>query len=115
MQGIAAIKFCSRCAVINKDSFSNNYDAFLVPDEGFSSISKLHDRLYRGMFSPHHRLDISYIPHISIANSPDPLVIKKIVDGQNERDFAINGLISFLDIVNYENRVITTIEKVSLR
>lgn len=108
------IRFCIRCAVINKDSFSNNYDAFLVPDEGFGRIVKLHDKLYTDKLSPYHRLDISYIPHISIANSTDPFHIKKIVDQLNEKDQAITGLISSLDIINYENRVITTIEKIQL-
>ncbi len=108
------IRFCIRCAAINKDSFSNNYDAFLVPDEGFGRIFKLHDKLYSDKLLPYHRLDISYIPHISIANSTDPIPIKKIVDRLNEKDLAITGLISSLDIINYENRVITTIEKIKL-
>ncbi len=110
-----AIPFCLRCAVINKDSFSDNYDAFLVPDEGFSQVSKLHDRLYRNKLAHHHRLDISYIPHISIANSVDPTDIKKIVNKWNETEFAIKGVISALDVINYENRVIATVEKIQLR
>ncbi len=109
-----AIRFCFRCAVINKDSFSSNYDAFLVPDEGFSQVVRLHDKLYSGKLSHHHRLDISYIPHLSIANAIEVKSIKKIVDKWNEKEFAINGLISSLDIINYENRVITTVEKVQL-
>jgi hypothetical protein len=109
------IQFCCRCTVINKDSFSDNYDAFLVPDEGFSQISKLHDKLYCGKLSHHHRLDISYVPHISIGNSTDRNAVKKIVNKWNEKDFAISGIISSLDIINYENRVITTIEKIQLR
>jgi hypothetical protein len=109
-----AIAFCFRCATINKDSFSNNYDAFLVPDEGFSQITKLHDRLYSDKLAHHHRLDISYIPHLSIANSPNAQVIKKLVDKWNGEEFAINGIISSLDIINYENRVVTTVEKIKL-
>lgn len=113
-KGITAIPFALRCAVINKDSFSNNYDAFLVPDEGHSAIVKLHDRLYAGKLSRHHRLDISYIPHLSIANSRDVNQIKKIVDNWNETEQPIGGMIGALDIINYENRVITTIEQIVL-
>jgi len=113
-QHATAIRFSMRVAVINKDAFSNNFDAFLVPDEGFSQVVKLHDTLYSDKLAPHHRLDISYIPHISIANSPDAQAIKKIVDHCNEKEFAINGLISSLDIINYENRTVTTIEKIRL-
>jgi 2'-5' RNA ligase superfamily len=113
-QRVAEIRFCFRCAVVNKDSFSNNYDAFLVPDEGFSQIVRLHDKLYSDKLAHHHRLDISYIPHLSIANSPDATAIKKIVDHWNEQGNCIEGIISALDIVNYENRVITTMERVGL-
>jgi len=113
--GIAAIRFCMRCTVVNKDSFSDYYDAFLVPDEGHSSIVKLHDRLYSQKLARHHRLDVSYIPHVSIANSLDVLTIKEVVDKWNAKEFAIHGTISSLDIINYENRVITTVEKVRFR
>ena len=112
---IAAIRFCMRCTVVNKDSFSNYYDAFLVPDEGFSNITKLHDRLYSRKLARHHRLDVSYIPHMSIANNLDVLTIKEVVDKWNAKEFEIHGTISSLDIINYENRVITTVEKVLLR
>ncbi len=108
------ILFCFRGVVLNKDSFSNYYDAFLVPDEGFSKVVKLHDRIYSNKLSPHHRLDISYIPHLSIASSTDVTTVKRIVDKWNEKEFAINGVISSLDIINYENRVITTVEKIQL-
>jgi hypothetical protein len=115
LAGIHTINFCLRCAVINKDSFSNNYDAFLVPDEGHSRIVKLHDQLYADKLSKHHRLDIPYIPHVSIANSPDAQNTKRIVDEWNSEDFAIDGVIMALDIVNYENRVITTLERIDLQ
>jgi len=113
-KGIAAIPFCVRCAVICKDSFSDNYDAFLVPDEGHSGVVKLHDRLYSDKLARQHRLDVSYIPHISIAYSTDVLHIKNIVDNWNETEPPISGFISSLDIINYQNRVITTIEKILL-
>jgi hypothetical protein len=116
LSSTGAIRFFLRCAVINKDAFSDNYDAFLVPDEGFSDIVKLHDRLYAGLLAPHHRLDISYIPHVSIANATDPHFIKKIVDEWNDAVFAIAGSIASLDIINYdrERRLITTVEKIDL-
>lgn len=115
VKDIDAIPFCLRCAAINKDAFSNNYDAFLVPDEGFSRISRLHDRLYSKKLLAHHRLDIPYIPHISIGNSPDAQAIKRIVDQWNEKDFAICGKIAALDIIKYERRVVATLTRISLR
>ena len=35
--------FVLRSAVVNKDAFSNQFHIFLVPDEGFSALIKLHD------------------------------------------------------------------------
>lgn len=111
---IKAIDFCLRSATINRDAISGNYDAFLVPDEGHGSISKLHDKLYSDKLAYQHRLDIPYVPHVSIANNADAQVIKRIVDDWNSEEFAFKGRISSLDIINYENRVITTVEKVEL-
>ena len=112
--GLGPIDFTFRCAIITPDAISGYYDAFLVPDEGFSKVVRLHDSLYSGLLAPHHRLDIAYTPHLSIAASPYVHKIKKIVDSWNEKEFAIKGTISTLDIINYENRVISTIEKVVL-
>ena len=114
-EGTRAIDFCLRSVIINKDAFSDYFDAFLVPDEGFSSIVKLHDRLYNDKLAYLHRADISYIPHISIANSKDVWFIKKLADEWNARNFDIRGRITSLDVINYENRVITTLEKIVLR
>ncbi len=113
--GMAAIPFTLRCTVVNKDSFSAYYDALLVPDEGFSGITKLHDRLYSRKLWRYLRLDVSYIPHMSIANSLDVHRIKGVVDKWNAEEFAIQGTVSSLDIINYENRVITTVELIELR
>ena len=109
------IDFCSRCLAINKDSFSKHFDAFLIPDEGHSDVIKLHDKLYSGLLAPHHRIDITYVPHVSLANSPDVRVIKTIVDKWNAEDHIIQGRISFLDVINYENRKVETLERVALK
>jgi len=115
VEGAKAIDFCLRSVIINKDAFSDYFDAFLVPDEGFSSIVKLHDKLYSDKLAYQHRADISYIPHISVANSRDVWLIKKLADEWNARNFNMQGRITSLDIINYENRVITTLEKITLR
>jgi hypothetical protein len=111
---VRAIPFCFRCVTINKDSFSPNYDAFLVPDEGHSDIMKLHDRLYSGALALHHRMDISYIPHLSIANSTDPRLIKGVVDDWNAKSFEIRGTLDTLDIINYENRQVISLTQIHL-
>lgn len=110
-----AIFFSLRCASLCKDDFNDYYHCFLVPDEGFSQIVKLHDKLYSRLLKRELRLDINYLPHIGVGNSKDPLHCKRMVDKWNEKDFEINGTISYLTIIKYENETIETIESFQLK
>ena len=109
------IKFVSRCATISKDGFEESYHCFLVPDKGHSNIIRLHDRLYRGKFKNNHRLDLDYIPHIAIGNSTDPLQTKNMVDQWNKKKIEIEGKISKLTIIKYENNVVTPRWEIQLK
>jgi hypothetical protein len=113
---IEKFSFKIRCSTINKDRFSDHYHAFLVPDEGFSNIVKLHDKMYCDKLRDNLRLDIDFIPHIGIGNSLDKFFCKSMVDEWNSIDFLIAGSISKLTIVKYENdKGITEIENINLK
>lgn len=112
LKEVQPFSFTLRSATINKDAFTENYYAFLVPDEGHSRILKLHDKLYSGKLFPHQRLDIDFIPHITLGNSTNIMACKRMVDDWNTNEFEISGTISTLDIVNYEQA--TTLEKIKL-
>jgi hypothetical protein len=107
--------FTIRCAVINKDAFSDFYHLLLIPDEGFGKIVKLHDKLYSGLLKDNHRLDIDFLPHIAIANSLDKFECKKMVDEWNENEFSISGKVTCLSIVKYENDRVTSIKEIELK
>lgn len=113
--GAKAFDITLRACTINKDSFSEHYFAFLVPDEGNSNIIKLHDKLYSGKLAHHHRMDIDYIPHILIATSLDKTVIMNIVNEWNAKDFEFKGRIKALDIIRFENGVTTLLDRVVLQ
>ncbi len=115
IEGLTKFGFTMRCATINKDAFSDYFHAFIVPDEGFSNIVKMHDRFYSGKLINNLRLDIDFIPHIGIGNSKDKWLCKKMVDEWNEKEFAISGTIARLTIVKYEDGVVTTIEDIELQ
>ncbi|MGC8771725.1 MAG: 2'-5' RNA ligase family protein [Brevinematia bacterium] len=114
IKGVKSFSFSLRCATINKDAFSNYYHVFLVPDEGYSNIVKIHDRLYSGLLKDNHRLDVDFIPHIGIANSVDKYKCKRLVDYWNSKEFEINGTISKITIIKYENNIVTNIEDIRL-
>jgi 2'-5' RNA ligase len=109
-----SIPFCLRCATISNNAVAGGFHGFLVPDEGFGQMIRLHDKLYSGLLYSHRRFDLDYIPHITIATGPDRRHCEKIVDSLNARSFSITGTISTLDIVNYENGKIGTVEKILL-
>lgn len=112
---VKSFSFSLRCATINKDAFNDYYHVFLVPDESYSNIVKIHDRLYSGLLKDNHRLDIDFIPHIGIANSLDKYKCKKLVDQWNSKDFEINGTVSKITIIKYENNVVTNLEEIRLK
>lgn len=112
---IHPIDFVFRCAIINKDSFSDYYHALLAPDEGFSRIVKAHDKLYSRNLKPYHRMDIDFIPHMGIGNSKDKKKCKQMVDEWNSNDFSIAGVVSRLSIVKYENDSVKNIKDIRLK
>ena len=109
------IDFTIRCATINKDAFNEYYHCFLVPDEGYSKIIKLHDKLYSEQLTDNLRLDIDFVPHIGVGNSKDKFVCKKMVDSWNKKDFSISGTISNLTIVEFENNKVIKLQDIELR
>lgn len=113
-KNIHKFNFVIKCATINQDYSREFYHEFLVPDEGYSSFVKLHDRLYSGKFFGNLRFDIDFIPHIGIGNSTDVLVCKKNVENLNSKNLLVEGSIQTLDIVKYENNKIETIKKIEL-
>lgn len=106
--------FVIRCAMLGDNAFSDYTHVFLVPDEGYSRIVKLHDRLYRGSLTPELRLDIPFIPHIGIASNLNAQVCKTLVDELNSEDFEIRGRVERLDVIWYEDDQVGTIAQIDL-
>src|SRR5215510_14867364 len=57
-QGFEQFEFTICQATIHKDSFSNSFFVFLVPDKKHNDFIKLHDQLYSDRLSKHLRRDI---------------------------------------------------------
>jgi 2'-5' RNA ligase len=114
ISGVSAFEFVIRCAVVGNDAFSKYTHVFLVPDEGYSNIIKLHDRLYTGVIANELRLDLPFIPHIGIANSLDARSCKELVGRLNNRSFEICGRVDCLDILWSQADRVGTIASVNL-
>jgi hypothetical protein len=109
-----SFEFVIRCATICDDAFSDYTHVFLVPDEGYSQIVKLHDRLYTGILAAKLHLDLPFIPHIGIANSRNAIGCKQLADRLNQQQFEIRGTVTKLDILWDKNDRVETIEEVLL-
>ena len=103
-----------RCAILGDTNFMNHAHAFLVPDEGFSDVVRLHDALYTGLLQAELRLDLPFIPHIRVASTPHMAECKSIVDDINSKGFEIHARVEKLDIIGYDGSRIWTIEKCTL-
>ncbi len=114
IKAIQSFEFTLRCAVLSNDAFGDYTHVFLVPDEGYSKIVKLHDRLYRAVIADELRLDIPFIPHIGIANSLNIHSCKELVDQLNSQQFELRGRIDKLDIIWNEGDLVETIESIDL-
>lgn len=112
--GIQPFDFEIKVATINQNDDGKYYHEFLVPDTGYSNIVKLHDKLYSGLFASYLRFDIDFIPHIGIGNSDDATISKRRIDELNARGVSMRGQVDSVDIIEYTNGAITTIEKINL-
>lgn len=92
------LRFVCRYAMLGSDDEVDKAYVFLVPDEGCSSLSLLHDALYRGPLAPHLRLDLPYLPHITIGASNDRAEAKRWCDDLNRQALAITGEVSALTV-----------------
>ena len=112
---VRRIAFTLRSSLLVKDDSSDTYYAMLTPDEGFSGVVKLHDKLYTGPLADYLRLDLPFIPHVTVGNSTDVQLCKRVVDALNASEFEIEGTIAALDIVRKEGTVAETIQRLYLQ
>src|SRR5262245_19355803 len=102
VKGIAAsshsFKFHCRYAALGPNDNADNSHVYLVPDEGNSDLCLLHDRLYIGLLASHLRLDLQYVPHITIGTCSDAEKAKALCDEVNAGALSIAGTIGSLTV-----------------
>lgn len=113
--GSASVDFICRYALVYDDDGCEDYYIFLVPDEGFSGISLLHDRLYGDFMRPRLRLDIPYIPHIGIATSKDREELYDLATEWNRKGHEISGTIEELTLSSYDGSQVFDLKRFPLK
>jgi 2'-5' RNA ligase len=110
----APIDFVIRYAIVHDDDFSDNYYIFLVPDEGFSAISRLHNDLASGVLQRFRRIDLPYVPHIAVATSKDVWHLKQLVGNWNEAKRDISGRIKEITLSDYDGKKVRDLQTFKL-
>jgi len=72
---------------------------FLVPSEGFSEVLRLHSLLYAEKYAHLLRLDIPFVPHMTIGSNLSLSEGKKLVDKLNSKQFELKFILDRLSIV----------------
>jgi 2'-5' RNA ligase len=108
---VARIRFVLRCAFAMPEP-DGRASLFLVPDEGFSSIVRLHDALYTGLLAGELRHDLPFVPHLTVGVTELPA--RAVTDALNRELDTIAGSIDALDIVA-RMATVTTVERIALR
>ena len=98
--------FVCRYAMVHSDPANDNWYVFLVPDEGFSRIARLHDELYTGVLAPHLRLDLPYLPHIGVATFKDRTACRRLADELNRNGPEVSGVIDAISVGEYDGKVV---------
>ena len=101
VRGFEPFRVVLRSAIVMPEVGNSRSHAhvFLVPDEGFSQIVRLHDRLYSGILANELRLDIPYIPHLTVAAGLHLTHAKSVADDLNGMKFQITIEISGVNII----------------
>jgi 2'-5' RNA ligase len=112
--GATRIRFCLRSAIVVPDPQVSAYHVFLVPDAGFGSIVRLHDRLHATSLAPCLRPDVPYLPHVTVASAHDFAAARKIAASLNGKDLSIDGRIDELEVHRRDGDVVRCIARVKL-
>jgi hypothetical protein len=96
--GISCIRFRLRSAVVVPEPIMSCFHVFLVPDEGFGAIVRLHDRLHIGQLEACLGAEIPYLPHLTVATETDYQASRRIAAEINAQDLSISGVIDKLEV-----------------
>ncbi|MGA0604217.1 2'-5' RNA ligase family protein [Caulobacter sp. KR2-114] len=111
---IHPIRFRLRSALVVPETVVRRFHVFLIPDEGFGAILKLHDALHAGPLASGLRQDSPYLPHITVATSGSYETARDLALSLNRRDLDIAGRIDALQVERRTGEVIKPVAEVPL-
>jgi hypothetical protein len=95
---VPCIRFCLRSAIVVPDLDVSWFHVFLVPDEGFGAIIRLHDKLYSGPLADCLRPEMPYLPHLTVASVRDFAEARRIATALNAQELALSGHVDEIEV-----------------
>lgn len=92
------VSFCLRAAVIVPEPVLGWYHVFLVPEEGFAALIRLHERLNAGPLVACLRPEEPYIPHLTVASVKEFDLARRTKSALNAQDLAVAGRIDEVEV-----------------
>jgi len=86
----------------------------LVAEQGFGRLLRLHDRLYAGALAADARLDLPYVPHVTVARLPGPAAARALADTINAEPFVLAGRVERLELVASKGRGLEVLAEAAL-
>jgi len=108
------IRFHLRSALVVPEHSVHRFHVFLIPDEGFGAILRLHDALHVGPIEACLRPETPYLPHITVATSGDFTAARKIAAQLNAGGIDIGGVIETLEVERRAGEVIRKVAEIPL-
>lgn len=102
-QSIPPIDFECRIALPAAGAPGGSAHVFLVPTIGHAGIVELHDRLYEGPLRAALRADLPYVPHITVATTPDIGLAKALCDALNHLGVEVEGRVDHVAVGTVED------------
>lgn len=112
--GVHRIRFRLRSAMVVHEHTVGRFHVFLIPDEGFGAILKLHDALHVGPIEAALRAETPYLPHITVATTTDYAAARKVAHALNLGDLDISGQIDALEVERREGEVVRKVADIPL-
>ena len=109
-----SIAFHCRYAMLGSDHETERGVVYLVPDEGNSMLSRLHDSLYTGVLAGNLRLDREFVPHITIGSVRSRDHAKRLCGELNAQGISIAGIVAEVTIIGIENGTASELAKFPL-
>ena len=114
VKDVHAIRFRLRSALVAPEPSVGRFHVFLIPDEGFGAILKLHDALHTGPVAAALRKDSPYLPHITVATSPNFDTARNLAIALNNGVIDIHGHIDALQVERREGEGVKQVAEIPL-